>query len=486
MAVISFTALKDFTFVRLRTAAAWLILVACSVHAQEDAHVPEEAAEPSSHSRKSEGPPAAVLSVDRTESAPEDRPVLSVNQTERNESDADKPVLFIDPSGPTPAQSPLEQGISPDQTAVPEEDGASKPTDEKGIQERKKWGLQLRSRVGIAYDDNIFISNTNRVADTILTVTGGISLIYGDWRSQSENFLVADYEASGIFYFENSDENALNQVASLMGQYRVQRLTMQLRSQYMYLTGAERDVGDLATRNLINNSLRFAYDVSGKTTLTAEGFANLALYKTLFNSYEFGAKAGAEYQILQKIRVGPEAVIGFLNVTDSPLQVYEQIRARATYNATGKISFEGSAGVEFRQFDSESRTYFVFSLTANYRPFDGTVIALHGYRNIYGSAALEGQDFIATGIEFSSTQRFFQRFYLTVATGYENDEYIAVAEDVQAGRVDNFVFIRPSLAFAFTKWASISVFYEFRKNFSNEFEFAFYDNRVGAALAIQL
>ena len=75
---------------------------------------------------------------------------------------------------------------------------------------------------------------------------------------------------------------------------------------------------------------------------------------------------------------------------------------------------------------------------------------------------------------------------MTVATGYENDEYIAIAEDVQAGRVDNFVFIRPSLAFAFTKWASISVFYEFRKNFSNEFEFAFYDNRVGAALAFQL
>ena len=435
-------------------------------------------------------PPASVLSVDRTESALEDRPVLSVDQTETNESDVDEPVLFLDPSGPTPAQSPLEQGegISSDQTAVPEEGGApaSKPRDGKGIQERKKWGLQLRSRVGIAYDDNIFISNTNRVADTILTVTGGISLIYGDWRSRSENFLVADYEASGIFYFENPDQDSLNQVASLMGQYRIQRLTMQLRSQYMYLTGAERDVGGLVTRNLINNSLRFAYDVSDKTALTAEGFANLTLYQTLFNSYEFGAKAGAEYQILQKIRVGPEAVIGFLNVAESPFQVYEQIRARATYNATGKITFEGSAGVEFRQFDSENRTYFVFSLTANYRPFDGTVIALRGYRNIYGSASLEGQDFIATGIESSLTQRFFHRFYLTVATGYENDDYIAVAEDAQAGRVDNFVFIRPALAFSFTKWGSISVFYEFRKNFSNESEFAFYDNRVGAAVALQL
>jgi hypothetical protein len=184
--------------------------------------------------------------------------------------------------------------------------------------------------------------------------------------------------------------------------------------------------------------------------------------------------------------VGPEAVIGFMNVTDSPFQVYEQIRARATYTTTAKLSFEGSAGVEFRQFNSESRTYFVFSLAAEYRPFDSSVISLRGYRTLYGSAGLQGQDFIATGIEFSLSQRFFHRFYLSVATGYENDEYIAIAENVQTGRVDNFIFIRPALAFAFTKWGSVSVFYEFRKNFSNEFEFAFYDNRVGAALAFQL
>lgn len=337
----------------------------------------------------------------------------------------------------------------------------------------------------MAYDDNIFISNTDRVADTILTVTGGISLIYGDWRSRSENFLVADYEASGVFYFENPDQNSFNQIATLMGQYRIQRLLMQLRSQYLYLTGAERDIGDLATRNLINNSLRLSYDLSDKTALTAEGFADIATYQTFFNSYEFGAKFGADYQILQKVRVGPQAVIGFLNVEDSPFQVYEQIRARATYDATGKLNFEGSAGIEFRQFDSENRTYFVFSLAANYRPFAGTAITLRGYRRLFGSAALEGQDFIATGVELVFTQRFFQRIYLNVTTGYENDEYVGISPDADAGRVDNYVFVRPAIAFAFTKWVSISVFYEFRQNFSNDSEFAFYNNRVGGALAFQ-
>ena len=474
--------MKGFRFVLLLAAAAWMTIVAGSAHAQVDASAPGQAAEPRSLSRE-----ASVLSDPGTTS--EDRPVLSIDQTETNESDVEEPVLFSDSVGPAPAQSPLGQGeeVSSEQTGSAEVEGAqaSKPREEKAS-EQKKWGLQFRSRLGIAYDDNIFISNTNRVGDTILTITGAVSLVVGDWRSRSDNFLVADYEASGIFYFENPDQDSFNQVASLIGQYRIQRLTMQLRSQYMYLTGAVRDVGDLAARSLINDSLRLVYDVSEKTALTAEGFADLALYQKFFNSYEYGAKAGAEYQILQKIRIGPQAVIGFLNVTDSPFQVYEQIRARATYNATGKISFEGSAGVEFRQFSSESQTYFVFSLAANYRPFDGTTITLQGYRNIYGSAAFEGQDFIATGVEFSFTQRFFQLFYLSVATGYENDDYIAVAENSQAGRVDNFVYIRPALAFAFTKWTSFSVFYEFRKNFSNESEFTFYDNRVGAALAFQL
>jgi hypothetical protein len=51
--------------------------------------------------------------------------------------------------------------------------------------------------------------------------------------------------------------------------------------------------------------------------------------------------------------------------------------------------------------------------------------------------------------------------------------------------VDNYVYARPAIAFAFTKWVSISGFYEFRNNFSNESEFSFYNNRFGGAIAFQ-
>jgi Putative beta-barrel porin 2 len=433
--------------------------------------------------------PPPVLTVNRAEAAvsEQERPVLSVNQDEVSAFEGEQPVLPVEPSVSLPEQSPLErQGTTQERTVLDEGPAfESRPSGGKEVEPVRKWGLQFRGRVGVAYDDNIFISNTDPVADVILGVTGGVSLIYGDWRSKFDNFLVADYEGGGFFYLDNPDQDSFNQIASLSGQVRFQRLAVLLRSQYAYLTGAQRDVGGLATRNLIDNTLRFTYDLSTKTSLWAEGFANLAVYQSFFNSYDFGAKAGADYQILQKVRLGPEFVVGFLNVVDSPNQTYQQLRARVSYQATGKLTFEGSAGVEFLQFDSQNKTLFVFSAGGTYRPLDGTAIALRGYRNVYGSAALEGQNFIATGVELSVTQRFLHRFYVTVNTGYENDDYFAVAEDTDSDRVDNYVFVRPALAFAFTRWASISLFYEYRQNFSTDPDFPFSNNRCGGSLAFQ-
>ena len=77
--------------------------------------------------------------------------------------------MLFDPSVPPAEQSLLEQreGVSGetvlDEGAAPE----SEPSRGKELEQQKKWRIPLRSRVGIAYDDNIFVSNTNRVGDSI-------------------------------------------------------------------------------------------------------------------------------------------------------------------------------------------------------------------------------------------------------------------------------------------------------------------------------
>jgi hypothetical protein len=75
------------------------------------------------------------------------------------------------------------------------------------------------------------------LSETVVVVSS-LRQISAERRRNSQaiseiRFLVADYEAGGTFYVRNSDQDSFNQVATLAGQYRVQRLTTQLRSQYL-------------------------------------------------------------------------------------------------------------------------------------------------------------------------------------------------------------------------------------------------------------
>jgi hypothetical protein len=129
------------------------------------------------------------------------------------------------------------------------------------------WRVVPLVNAGVVYDDNIFISNTDRKSDVIFNIGGGFALEIGDYRTLEENYLLLEYVASGYFFSKYTAQNSFGQNASLLGQYRFNQLAVQLESQYQYINGAQRQVGGFTTRNLVFNDLRFIYDVSDKTTV---------------------------------------------------------------------------------------------------------------------------------------------------------------------------------------------------------------------------
>ncbi len=148
--------------------------------------------------------------------------------------------------------------------AYAEEDGKTvEPAD-------KLWRIRPRLSASMVYDDNIFISENDRVADVIWAVTAGAAFEMGDFRNLQDNFLIAEWYGTGYFYTNNPDQNAFNQSAALLGQYRWEKLTAQLSSRYQYLTGPDRQVGSFATRHIFSNAVRFNYDYSSKTTFDGE------------------------------------------------------------------------------------------------------------------------------------------------------------------------------------------------------------------------
>ncbi len=93
-----------------------------------------------------------------------------------------------EPLAPRPSAAESEAGptLQPGSEAVTEEVAAPTIVPEET---RKRWRLTPILAVGVLHDDNIFLSNTNRVADVIWTFSTGLSFELGDFREGKENYL---------------------------------------------------------------------------------------------------------------------------------------------------------------------------------------------------------------------------------------------------------------------------------------------------------
>ena len=365
---------------------------------------------------------------------------------------------------------------------------------------RKLWRISPIFSAGVLYDDNIFLTNTDRVADVIWTIPFGLSFELGDFRSNSENYVTAQWIGIPTFYTNNPNENHFDQAGSLLAQYRWTKLVGQFRSGFGISRGASREVNTITTTQTFSNSLRFQYDYSDKTSFdlqfrqeysassnpsTPSGGTSATPTpesgKTTNNQYE--TKAGVNYQMFPKTSMGLEVVGGISAQSSSPLNYYQQARVRLHYVATGKLNLKFSGGVEAREFQGTNAIKIspVFSLGFEYRPFDGTTLIVVGYRNISPATSITGQDITATGFNISATQRILQKFIAGISFGYENGVYSANSGETtaQTNRVDNYLYVRSGLSYSFVRWCSANVFYEHRRTNSSQTSSSFYDNRIG-------
>jgi hypothetical protein len=254
-----------------------------------------------------------------------------------------------------------------------------------------------------------------------------------------------------------------------------------LDSTYSTVRGSSRDVNTITTSQTFWNSLAFAYDYSDKTAFDLTFTQTTSATDNFQTTSQYQARAGMNYQLFPKTRVGFQGVAGVLDSSDTPLQYLQQALVQVIYSGTGKLSFLFSGGVQALEFEDRDEVKIspVFSLGVSYQPFPSTSISLIGFRNVVGSSAEAGQDYYATGFEVNISQGFFQKFVAALSFGYENDSYFETTADTPTDRVDNYVFIRPRLTYAFVDWFSVSVFYEFRQTESTQEISSFYNNRAG-------
>ena len=383
------------------------------------------------------------------------------------------------------AVRPLRPGLETDTMVQPGTERIEQQALEEGpvadvdLTGRKRWRLTPLFSAGVEYNDNIFLSNTDRVADVIFTISPGFIFELGDFREKKENYLSLLWIGQPVFYAENSSNNAFNQFVGLVFQYRFTKLWMIFRSDYSHVKGPNRDVNTITTTDRFWSSLAFNYDYSDKTQLNLTFAQNISLTQDFENTSQYEVRTSVDHQVLPKTRLGVQGVAGVLASSDTPLQYHQQLRLQGSYVPTQKLSFLFSGGVQFLEFSDTVKIDPVFSLGLFYQPFPGTSFSLSGFRNVVGSSSEAGQDYFATGFEVGVSQQFFQRVVTSVAFGYENDSYFGTTPETPTNREDNYVFVRPRITYAFVDWFSLSVFYEFRQTTSNQQSSSFYNNRAG-------
>ena len=362
----------------------------------------------------------------------------------------------------------------------------------------RRFHYTFRFTVRSVYDDNINLTHDNRISDIYTIIEPAISLGFGDTIGRQENYIRLDYLASAFLFADHSENNALQHVLRLEGQYRISRLTLTLSQIVQIMDGTDvqtidstggfdqqvnLDVAGRTRFNIYTTHLNAAYYLTGKTFLSSGADYTRSDYRGLISSEVISGNLFLNYNYSPKLVVGVGGTAGYNQVdAPNPDQSFTQVNGRVSYQITGKMDFLASGGVEFRDFKGGGRDQYVspvFEIGLNYAPFDGTKLSLTANRRTLNSAVLAGQNYAVTNFTMGVQQRVFGRLYLGLTGGYENADYFSTLAGIASTRDDDYYFIQPSIAVRVTRFWTVGAYYMHRENTSSFDAFSFHDNQVG-------
>jgi uncharacterized protein (PEP-CTERM system associated) len=124
-------------------------------------------------------------------------------------------------------------------------------------------------------------------------------------------------------------------------------------------------------------------------------------------------------------------------------------------------------------------------VSGNWQAADRTSVSLGFNRNVTGSPVNGGSSINFTTVSLAVSQGLTDTLSATASVAYQSDEFNADEQDAFGGRQDDFLSLTASLSWRFTTRASLTAFYEFRDNSSNNQGVDFSNNRIGCQLSVQ-
>ena len=374
------------------------------------------------------------------------------------------------------------------------------------LAQRARWRPIFYLNLGVAYDDNIFVSNFKE-GDVVSTIEPGVIIAFGDFRdalprlgnfehfydipadpdtASQARFIYLDYHPTVYLFDKYSDQDSVDESVTLFGGYAFTHLGLGINLQYQQLSGDDVDAGGRVDRTLYNADLTSLYQYDEKTSLEFNLYFSDREYEAGFNSSrEVTSRDLLNYQYGAKTQLSLGVVGGYVAYSNSNDQTYEQLIGRVTRLQFAKVDFSVTGGVEYRQsFGAGNRVTAVFSADATYHPYSSTTLALRAGRGTEPSALLS-EDVTYTRVALELDQQLFSRLNLTLRGSYANADYQRVDSDqTNVSRGDDLEDLYASLAFDLTQYATFQLSYDFRNNSSNLASRTFTQNILSAEVRL--
>jgi hypothetical protein len=381
-----------------------------------------------------------------------------------------------------------------DAAAKTPESSASKTSLASELSELRLGPFDLHPRlsVGLTYDDNIALATANKEADAAWTIRPAIQAVAGDdaalitYRDQNSDTLslspgsliiqqaearpgklfILDYGPGFQIFDKYTANNSLDEFLAFNLLWPMNRLILGFKQNYTLQKLEIIEAGTRATVETIPTTLSAAYQFSDKTSLESD-FNRISIgydQPGLIGYTEYNNEDWLNYEVAERLPMSLGVLAGQDYVAaHQGDQTFEQLRARARYNRTEKLSFDISGGVELREYENGSRdTFFpVFTVSGVYRPAERTSVGLTGYRRQYASI-FNGYNYSSTGATLAFEQGITDRWKVSLSVGYYDLGYLptisgqaALSEDYYTARIGlDAKIIRHMSGQVFYQWLS--------------------------------
>ena len=346
------------------------------------------------------------------------------------------------------------------------------------------------------FDDNIFIQSKNEVEDFIFTLSPGLTIGFWDSKERrtdtfldrqdpvtplnrgSGTYFAVDYTAILLGFARTHSQNAFDQDARIDGRVRAEKWTLGGGLRYESKSEANTDIGTRIRRKTLSAEAEAAYRFSDKTSIDTTASIRANDPEDYVRSTAVQIESFATYDATPLVRVGLGGAFGGVAVDGGSDDVFERALARVAYQYSDKLDFEVRGGVEFRQSDGPAgdRVSPIFRLLANYRPTEGTRVAVEAFQSVETSEFRPDESYERTGFTGSIQRAIRPAIHLHLDAGYQQTDYSGLASETE--RRDHYFFMRPGILYNIVDWANAGMTYEFRDNDSNRADSNFRNNQV--------